>query len=382
VVFPNPRRLHIVEWQTHDEKRMTRAKVDARIRHMGAHFSLGCVVGLSVALALSAVACGSDSEGDGAGGKAGTGGTAGSGGTGGSGGSGGATGGSGGVSGTPGDGGSDADADVPKQSFRYVTDAITLPHDNAKFMADVDGDATPENQLGQIISAFVANVDIQAAQDASIAAGVGLELFELKTSDTALQNDASAQLLAFRATTTPSPDFSGTGAFTIDSAVTSITLAGALSSGVFLSTPPPNGAAPPKLMVRVALFGDLPVIGARVTFSTTATGLTQGQINGAVVQADVDAVIVPSLTQHVDSMVKQVPCTDECMTAQQIFDTNDDGMVSETEFKSNPLVQSVLQPDVDLIDGAGNYSPTVTNANPDSLSVGFGFTAVKATFTP
>jgi hypothetical protein len=356
---------------------------------MGTRVSIGYVVALGVAFALPAVACGSDSDSEGAGGKAGTGATSGSGGSGNggtggaNGGSGGASGGSGGSAGTPSDGGNDADADLPKQSFRYVTDSITLPLQNGQFAVDLNGDATLENRLANIATAFVGQgLDIQTVQATRVAAGVGLELIELRTSDTALQNDATPQVLAFRATTTPSPDFSGTGAFTVDSAVMPISLAGSLSSGAFISSPPPNGAPPPKLKVRVALFGELPLIGARISFTTTATGLTQGQINGAIVQADVDGVIVPSVTQHIDAIVKQVPCVDECVTAQQLFDTDDDGTVTEQELESNTLIQTLLAPDVDLLDSAGNYGPSAGNANKDSLSVGIGFTAVKATFTP
>ena len=46
----------------------------------------------------------------------------------------------------------------------------------------------------------------------------------------------------------------------------------------------------------------------------------------------------------------------------------------------NSTIQAVFAPDVQIYDANGNYAPNKTNAMKDSLSIGFGFTAVRASF--
>ena len=49
------------------------------------------------------------------------------------------------------------------------------------------------------------------------------------------------------------------------------------------------------------------------------------------------------------------------------------------EFADDPLIGSLLSPDLDLFDGMGNFNPRVDGIR-DSLSLGVGFTGVGATF--
>ena len=57
-----------------------------------------------------------------------------------------------------------------------------------------------------------------------------------------------------------------------------------------------------------------------------------------------------------------------------------DGMVGVCEVSGNSIIKNVLNPDVQMFDSAGNYHPNPANTNQVSLSLGLGFTAVKATF--
>jgi hypothetical protein len=57
-----------------------------------------------------------------------------------------------------------------------------------------------------------------------------------------------------------------------------------------------------------------------------------------------------------------------------------DGHIATCEVSENAIIQNVLQPDVQLFDSNGNFSPNSANTDKDSLSVGLGFTAVRATF--
>src|SRR5262249_8070239 len=158
--------------------------------------------------------------------------------------------------------------------------------------------------------------------------------------------------------------------FTVDGTVGSFELDGALASGAYQSNPPATGVPPTKLNVRLACCGDVPLIGVHVTFSATTDKLVQGRIHGAIVQSDVYAIVVPSLAQRLDALGKQMPCSSVCAAVLQVFDTNQDGTISPQEVQSNGIIQSVLSPDVELLDASGNFSPNAANASPDSLSLG------------
>jgi hypothetical protein len=54
-----------------------------------------------------------------------------------------------------------------------------------------------------------------------------------------------------------------------------------------------------------------------------------------------------------------------------------DGAVSIDELRTHALIQSLLQPDLDLFDASGSPG---TDGTLDSLSLGYGFSAVLGTF--
>jgi hypothetical protein len=114
-------------------------------------------------------------------------------------------------------------------------------------------------------------------------------------------------------------------------------------------------------------------------FTPGPNGLTNGVIHGALKQSDVDGVLIPALASNLTQLVKASPCLADCMAAKS-FDTSPaDGTVSATEVKGN-LTQA-LTADIDLYDSSGKWAPSAANANPDSMTIGIGFTAKKATFS-
>ncbi len=274
------------------------------------------------------------------------------------------------------------DASGPKQVFRYVTNAIVLPTARADFALDLNGDARADNQLGSIVQALTAQgIDLQSEQDVNVAAGTGLELFSLEASDAGLQEDPTASVTLFRATNTASPDFSGSGTFTVEGAARR-EFNGVLTSASFISNPPSGGVPPNKLDVRLALFGDLPLIAAHVRFTTRGSGLVEGKINGAVLQSDVSAILIPVFAQRLDAMIKGDTCSSLCMQIRQLFDTDQNGTIAAQEISANSIMRNILAPDVDLLDATGNLNPNPANTEKDALSIAIGFSAVKANFAP
>ena len=54
-----------------------------------------------------------------------------------------------------------------------------------------------------------------------------------------------------------------------------------------------------------------------------------------------------------------------------MFDANQDGVITEEELRGNAIIQSLLAPDLDLLEDDGV---------PESISLGVGFACVGATF--
>jgi len=156
--------------------------------------------------------------------------------------------------------------------------------------------------------------------------------------------------------------------------------------------------------VMIPLFGPVPVdlVGARITYVRSGTGAIMGQLNGAIRNSDVQAKVIPNVADALNQKITSDPSSSTTMQLLSIFDTggkadpacvagtckNPDGscavkgdnVISICEVSTDGLIQNVLAPDVQMFDAAGNYHPNPNNTNKDSLSVAFGFTAVRASF--
>jgi len=155
---------------------------------------------------------------------------------------------------------------------------------------------------------------------------------------------------------------------------------------VQLQLPLVSGAAPV----------DLKIIGAHIQFHYAGGMISNGQINGAIKSTDVTNTIIPNVAQLLDMRVEANPSGSTEKQILQIFDigcsdtsaknfdgtpaAKMDGKVATCEVADNSIIKNVLNPDVQMFDASGNYHPNKSNTNKDSLSLGLGFTAVKATF--
>jgi hypothetical protein len=136
------------------------------------------------------------------------------------------------------------------------------------------------------------------------------------------------------------------------------------------------------------------VTAGRIKFrrNPSGTNLVEGQLNGGVPKKQFDEAVLPELTDLLNERVRTVPADRDRIL--QLFDQgmcqNRDGSMAIAgdekidlcEVETNALVQAILTPDVQLFDAMGNYAPNPDNVEADSISVGIGFTAVAAMFTP
>jgi hypothetical protein len=238
----------------------------------------------------------------------------------------------------------------PNAAFRqFVVNSVTLPTDQTTFAVDLNGDSTADNRYGAIVAAFAgAGIDSQGVMTQAIASGNEILLIRQGSSDTTFQKDACATATIQAGVPMASPDFSGSGVFAAAPSP-AVQFAGALAAGAFQASG--NPAMTAGIVVQLPIGGVLvPVtlVAAQVKYTITASGLLSGQLNGAILASDLPAIVSAAST-GINSGVTIDP--------------------------------ALFTPDVQLYDPVtGAYAPNAANTNPDSLSVGFGFTAVDATF--
>ena len=127
---------------------------------------------------------------------------------------------------------------------------------------------------------------------------------------------------------------------------------------------------------------DLPFSVYSISFHVAANGLSQGQLNGAALASDVDAVVPPALAAAIDQSCAGVATpSQQCQAALLLLDTDHDQRISAAELRASNLVKGALAPDVKLFDVHGKFAPDGAAAVKDALSLGFGFTAVHARIT-
>jgi hypothetical protein len=268
-------------------------------------------------------------------------------------------------------------ANATTYSRGFAVDSLLLPTNTTQanaYAIDLDGDGHAENALGgALLPLSNFGVDVAATAAAATSAGQIVHLVELRSSDPTFMSDAAAQAtwLVGVATSAP-PLFDGSDTFRYADALASDAFIAALSVGDFVSDNPATTDAPVELVLRIRLGNhevDLPLQFARLKFSFDGTVLTSGQVNGAVLQSDIQNKFFPTLQQAFSDIVLGDPQSGNAQTILAFFDKNPtDGNVSVAEIQENSFISALFGPDIQLRNDAGDLA----------LSWGFGFTAVQS----
>lgn len=273
----------------------------------------------------------------------------------------------------------------------YALDRLTLPTNSTTANAlsfDLDGTGLAnDNALGSVIGLLSGfGFDLQPAVDASIASGDVVILSAIQGQSFS-SGAASWQVYLGEPAAAP-PAFDGTDTFVRDATgPNNALMVGTITAGRFVGGPANVqlllGFGGPQGFILVEL------VGARIQASVSATGASNGILGGAITREDVETQIIPAIaTVMTDVMVTDCPCADPGPPAcvedtagdaiDAMFNGTHDCVVTAAELLANPLVQTGTEPDVDMFDGT-TFAPGV-DGEPDSLSLGLGFTAVPATF--
>ena len=253
-----------------------------------------------------------------------------------------------------------ADGPLQRPLLEALLSTMQLPKSARDFARDIDGNGTPDNQLGMLLGTIASfapqSLDDQLAQ--AIKSGALLMLFELDTRKT--PGDTAARVRVFLgedADNSADNNFSGDAKLAIaPSSPMDIELKGKLS-------------ASGQLVVEGTLLAPFPTGGALTTLTLErgqllaqvgGPGLGKGVLTGAIPWTQVREKILPLFVQAlggagVDPQILQ------------FLDSDGDGRITVKDLESNFLIGSLLRPDVDL-DGDGQA---------DALSMGFGFEATR-----
>jgi hypothetical protein len=308
---------------------------------------------------------------------------------------------------------------------QYVVSKLIAPTSRLTYGYPLLGGDKLFNQLGNIIAALNANkIDTQMSIDKAMAGGDIIILIDETSIDPAFKSDQAAASTVYVGNTTPvgmdmgnaPPDLTGNGMFTINSKVGMGSFLGRIANGTFNSNSPFTAKVPVTVTITFPLAGSSPlqlsVSAAHLQYTRVGDGLMTGQINGAMKKDDVTNTIVPTVATLVDQRVVAAPTDPQNQQTLMLFDTGGtadpadgcpnscfnppgtlrsdmtpapmcavkmDGRVDLCEVSTNSIIKGVLNPDVQLYQN-GVYAPNPANDMKDSLSLGVGFEAVKATF--
>ena len=278
------------------------------------------------------------------------------------------------------------DAAPAGTAHTFAMDRILLPTqsgDGTKYGLDLDGDGNVDNALGNVLIAVTAAVsgtgDFQATEDAAIASQAVIDLVDVQATD--LTDAVDVGLTEYEGA-----PVTGSGVEVAAGSPTDSYMLGTISASAF-------AGGPGRATLTLVLFDSAPITvtlrGARSTIgSVSSSGLASGVLAGAITQDDMNATVLPAIAAGIsaqfahDCTVGGTPPSCGCAPGSRgaawddIFDRSpQDCRITADEVVNNNLISTLFEPDVQL--------PPATGQPPTPcFSVGVGFTAKPASFTP
>mgnify|MGYP000087110753 CR=1 FL=1 len=303
---------------------------------------------------------------------------------------------------------------VSGSSTQYATSDLRLPQSSGSktYAYDFNKDGKTENQLKTLIQAVtVAGLNLQDSVSKAVADGEAVILGELKASDLTSTNCAGVTLSLADppAMGAKPPVFDGSDTFKVGK-VMGVKLYGKITDGKLSTTASADQAAEDEQRIEInlplAMGMNLPLalrgvhIEGTVAMDKGQPVLKDGQLHGVISQKDIDGKIVPLVAKLVSGLVNKDPMGSSTKTIVNLFE-NQMNQVSKDKCmntpakccKTNPMtceildaeiklspVGSVLSSDIEAFDSTDRWAPSKENKNKNGMSVGLGFSMIKAKF--
>ncbi len=271
--------------------------------------------------------------------------------------------------------------------YTYLITTLEVPgsaQQASELAMDIDKDGRMDNSMGGLLGAIhnLSDYDLSEEINQMVLDGELLQLLTLKTTSLVNANGTSVQVsLALDTDNDPSDNFTGDEVFAIDSSVAPGMITGFIDDGVLTVE---LGNAP--LAFSFPGLGEtfmLPLTAARIEANVTDEGLV-GRIGGVVSMKIVRESLVPALAEGFRRAIA-TDCPDNICTEDsfgqlilEVFDTDDDQNISVAELEASTILKAtLLNPDMDLYSGSSDDITPFCDEVEESLSVGFGFTAIR-----
>lgn len=298
---------------------------------------------------------------------------------------------------------------APGSLYQYVTNNVYLPSGVMTYGIDIDGNGKADNQFAKLTGVIGSQVDLQTPITAAVRSGD--LLLGLAVRAASFNNACAAVDSIPLAKLVPPPRFDGTDQLS-PQAVPLAALYGAIGDPL-PDTPTGNPSGqlstvlsakltnqdPQSLTLQIPLWlGALPLTlqGVHVQARIDDRGLLSGQLHGAISMTDVDTKILPTMATLSTLAINRDPNGSTAKTIIQLFEDQNNPvsqkkcMVAADCCATSPMTckilpaevagPALLAPDVEVFDAAGRWAPVPNGANKNGLSVGMGFTAVRATY--
>lgn len=266
--------------------------------------------------------------------------------------------------------------------YYFVTNKLLLPttqEQTQEFALNIDADSQnqTDNKFGELLTLLTSTnqgFELQATLDQAINSGQLVSLHVVKTNDPV--NDPNVLWSIFLGQGTQSaPVFNGSDQLTLNSSTpVNSPLVGALTNGHFTGGP---GTTHIQMMLLGQIV-DLDLIGVRLEADFSTNGCNNGKIGGGITADEFRGNLLPAIAEGINQVIKADQTA--ANTLLPIFDADGNGTISSEELEKNPLLMLAISPDLDLLDGSGNFNPGQDGVK-DSYSAGLGFTCVPAVFT-
>jgi hypothetical protein len=289
---------------------------------------------------------------------------------------------------------------------QFVASKLSLPSLTRSYAVDLDGDGSTDNHFQTLFTGLQAvGFKPQTLVNNMVTNGRGLVQVELRGDVRTSGCSTTVRMQSAYMPTTP-PKYDGRDAFAVRSDATALSLSGRVSDGKLGTTSAmelqDTEAQPLRIYVTLVEGVTIPLdlYGVQIEGTMTESGALEGELHAVLRAEDIQEQVIPAMAQALTAKVNTEPESTVAQAIIPFFEDMDSPtsqakceaspeqccatnpatcVISAEELRENTLLMEYLAPDVQMFQD-GVWSPTPEGTEKDSLSIGFGISAVPASF--